>query len=255
MNGLSLHQLSTGYGSKTIISGLDLPCLPRGKISVLLGPNGCGKSTLLRALAGLNPAQGKVLLDGENLASMTFAARARQIVYLPQSLPQGVHLHVLESVIVAQRASGEAENPAEIMDILQRLGIAHLAMHYLDRLSGGQKQLVGLAQSLVRKPRLLLLDEPLSALDLNYQFHVMEQVARETRARQLVTVIVVHDMNIALRHGDHIVMLKDGQLIASGEPESVITPQTLQKVYNVEGRIERCSRGRPFVVLDGVMPL
>ncbi len=250
---MKIGRLSTGYGSKSVIDGLDLPALSPGKITVLLGPNGCGKSTLLRALAGLNPAKGEVLLAGRDLMKMPFAQRAKQVVFLPQSLPQGVHLRVLESIIVAQRATGERENTAEIMTVLERLGIQHLAMNYLDRLSGGQKQLVGLAQSLVRKPQLLLLDEPLSALDLNYQFHVMTQVAQETRARQMVTMIVVHDINIAMRHADHIVMLKDGKLVASGSPLLVITPQTLARVYGVRGRVERCSQGQPHVVLDGVI--
>jgi iron complex transport system ATP-binding protein len=113
--------------------------------------------------------------------TMPFAERSRRVVFLPQSLPQGVHLHVLESVIVAMRAGGgrtEGNEMAHAQAILRQLGIAHLAMHYLDQLSGGQKQLVGLAQSLVRQPELLLLDEPLSALDLNYQLLVMEQIAR-----------------------------------------------------------------------------
>lgn len=164
---------------------------------------------------------------------------------LPQSLPAGVHLHVLESIIVAQRASGGRSNTrseAQVMALLERLGIAHLALSYLDQLSGGQKQLVGLAQSLIRQPSLLLLDEPLSALDLNYQFHVMDLVRQETRQRNIVTVVVVHDINIALRHGDHVLMLQNGALIADGQPEEVITPQSLAKVYGVKGRIERCSR-------------
>ncbi|WP_163199305.1 ATP-binding cassette domain-containing protein, partial [Citrobacter freundii] len=91
-----------------------------------------------------------------------------------------------------------------VIDLLEQLGISHLAMRYLDELSGGQKQLVGLAQSLIRRPSLLLLDEPLSALDLNYQFHVMELIARETKKRNMITVVVVHDINIALRHGEHV---------------------------------------------------
>ncbi len=121
-------------------------------------------------------------------------------MFLPQSLPQGVHLQVLESVVVAQRASGAGQNQAQAIALLEELGIAHLAMNYLDSLSGGQKQLVGLAQSLIRRPALLLLDEPLSALDLNYQFHVMDVVSRETRRRNMVTLVVLHDINIALRH-------------------------------------------------------
>ncbi|WP_016605288.1 ABC transporter ATP-binding protein, partial [Yersinia pestis] len=175
---------------------------------------------------------------------------------LPQSLPAGVHLHVLESIIVAQRASGGRSNTrseAQVMALLERLGIAHLALSYLDQLSGGQKQLVGLAQSLIRQPSLLLLDEPLSALDLNYQFHVMDLVRQETRQRNIVTVVVVHDINIALRHGDHVLMLQNGALIADGQPEEVITPQSLAKVYGVKGRIERCSQGTPQVLIDGLV--
>lgn len=116
------------------------------------------------------------------------------MVYLPQSLPAGVHLQVLESVIVAQRASvgrTHRADEAAVMALLARLWIAHLALQYLDNLSGEQKQLVGLAQSLIRQPALLLLDEPLSALDLNYQYHVMSLIGSETRRSNIVTLMVV----------------------------------------------------------------
>lgn len=181
MSGLTINALCAGYGKRRIIEHLSISTLPRGEVTVLLGPNGCGKSTLLRALAGLNRASGEAWLNEENLLSLPFARRAEKVVFLPQSLPQGVHLQVLESVVVAQRASGAGQNQAQAIALLEELGIAHLAMNYLDSLSGGQKQLVGLAQSLIRRPALLLLDEPLSALDLNYQFHVMDVVSRETR--------------------------------------------------------------------------
>lgn len=255
--GLQIRDFTAGYPKRAVIRDLQVPKLPRGEITVLLGPNGSGKSTLLRALAGLNKAQGEMILDGHDLMKMPFAKRAEQVVYLPQSLPAGVHLHVLESIIVAQRASGghahQAQTTEKVMELLRLLGIEHLALRYLDQLSGGQKQLVGLAQSLIRQPSLLLLDEPLSALDLNYQFHVMDLVRRETRKRNIITVVVVHDINIALRHGDNVLMLKDGQLIADGKPEEVITAESLAKVYGVRGRIERCSQGTPQILIDGLV--
>ena len=254
MDGLVIRDLHTGYRHKKIIDGLTTPQLPRGQITALLGPNGSGKSTLLRALADLNPAQGSIRLNGEELTTQPSAKRAQKVVYLPQSLPAGVHLHALESVIVARRASGNSHGDAqtEALAILEKLGVGHLAMHYLDQLSGGQKQLIGLAQSLIRQPDLLLLDEPLSALDLNYQFHVMDIVARETRLRNIVTVVVIHDINIALRHAQYAVMLKTGALIASGIPDEVVTPPNLATVYGVRGRVERCSQGLPHVVVDGL---
>lgn len=256
-DGLRICDLHTGYRKKKIISGLNTPLLPRGQITALLGPNGSGKSTLLRALADLNPAQGELQLNGEDLMTLPPARRAQKVVYLPQSLPQGVHLHALESVIVARRASGSKHSQnveQEAYSILEKLGVAHLAMSFLDQLSGGQKQLIGLAQSLIREPDLLLLDEPLSALDLNYQFHVMDIVARETRLRNIVTVVVIHDINIALRHANFALMLKGGELIASGLPGEVVTPASLATVYGVDGRVEYCSRGLPHVVVDGLTP-
>lgn len=253
MSGLTITGLNAGYAKRQIIEDLTVSPLARGELTVLLGPNGCGKSTLLRALAGLNRTSGEARMDDVNLLTLPFARRAGKVVFLPQSLPQGVHLQVLESVLVAQRASGKAQSQAQAIALLEELGIAHLALHFLDQLSGGQKQLVGLAQSLIRHPSLLLLDEPLSALDLNYQLHVMDVVSRETRARNMVTLVVVHDINIALRHAAQVLMMKQGKLIACGEPETVITPARLAEVYGVRGRIERCPQGRAQVILDGVI--
>ncbi len=127
-HGLSLRGFGAGYPQRQIIANLNIPLLPRGKVTILLGPNGSGKSTLLRAMAGLNRAQGELRLDGLDLLSQPFAKRAEQVVYLPQSLPAGVHLHVLESIIVAQRASGglhSAAKQAEVMGLLRQLGIEH----------------------------------------------------------------------------------------------------------------------------------
>ncbi|MGS1517657.1 ABC transporter ATP-binding protein [Klebsiella pneumoniae] len=182
----------------------------------------------MRAMAGLGPCRGELLLEGKNLLdAAVLTSRAEQVVIFRRRCPPactacaGVDL-------VAQRAAGGRHSPQhqeEVMALLRQLGIAHLAMSYLDQLSGGQKQLVGLAQSLIRQPRLLLLDEPLSALDLNYQFHVMDLVRRETRRRNIVTLVVVHDINIALRHADHVLMLKAGQLLGDGTPAAVSHPR------------------------------
>ncbi|RWT15810.1 ABC transporter ATP-binding protein [Raoultella planticola] len=254
--GLELRRFSAGYPKRQVIRDLTVPHLPRGKITALLGPNGSGKSTLMRAMAGLGPSTGDLSLAGENLLALPFTRRADKVVYLPQTLPAGVHLHVLESIIVAQRAAGGLHHPknqTEVMSLLRQLGIEHLALSYLDQLSGGQKQLVGLAQSLIRQPSLLLLDEPLSALDLNYQFHVMDLVRRETRNRNIITLVVVHDINIAMRHAEHVLILKEGQLLADGVPSQVITPEILAMVYGVRGRIESCSQGMRQVIVDGLI--
>ncbi|MBV6272544.1 ABC transporter ATP-binding protein [Alcaligenaceae bacterium CGII-47] len=253
---LHTTHLQLAYGKRIIIEDLSIQGLVPGTVTALLGPNGSGKSTLLKALAGLLPIQaGHIVLNGQNLAQCSPAERARQLVYLPQSLPAEVHLRVMESVLVAANASrlgNEQTNLTTILELLDRLGIGGLAMHYLDQLSGGQKQLVGLAQALIRHPRLLLLDEPLSALDLNYQFHVMNLLRQVTRDQGLITLIVLHDLNIALRHSDHALLIQHGTLLAQGRPEVVITTETLAQAYGVKARIEPCSRGTLRVLIDGL---
>lgn len=255
---LQLNHLKVAYGSREIIADLSVPRREPGTVTALLGPNGSGKSTLLKAIAGLTRiSRGEVLLGDEDLIRASFEQRARQVVYLPQTLPAAVHLQVFESVLVAANASAFGGDPsrtsvAQVQQLLERLGIGHLGSHYLDSLSGGQKQLVGLAQAMIRRPRLLLLDEPLSALDLNYQFHVMDLLFQETRENGLVTLIVLHDLNIALRHADHCLMIRSGQLVAHGIPAEVITPATLAEVYGVRARVEACSRGVAQVMIDGL---
>lgn len=260
--GLSVEQLSVAYGRRTIIDTLSIPELQPGTVTVILGPNGSGKSTLLRALAGLNKARGDVRLQGQSLANAGLAERARRIVYLPQALPAAVHLRVIESLLAARKASPHLpysnEGPAhqdvveQSAQLLDQLGIGHLAMRHLDELSGGQSQLAGLAQALIRQPRVLLLDEPLSALDLNHQFHVMSLVGEETRRHNMVTLVVLHDLAIAMRHADRVLVLKDGQLLADGPPHTAITPDLLARVYGVKARVESCSRGTPQVIVDGL---
>jgi len=255
---LQLEHLKVAYGSREIIADLSVARLVPGTVTALLGPNGSGKSTLLKAIAGLTRlSHGRVLLGEEDLTRASFEVRARQVVYLPQTLPAAVHLQVFESVLVAANASAFAGGSAgttvaQVQQLLERLGIGHLGAQYLDSLSGGQKQLVGLAQAMIRRPRLLLLDEPLSALDLNYQFHVMDLLAQETRENGLITLIVLHDLNIALRHADHCLMIRNGRLVADGSPREVITPAALAEVYGVRARVEACSQGVPQVMIDGL---
>lgn len=253
---LRIERLGVSYGRRAVIAGLDVGEVLPGELTALLGPNGSGKSTLLKALAGLVPVTGRVWLGAQELSRASFAERARAVVYLPQALPAAVHLRAFESVLAAANAQGARGRDdavlAEVFGLLEKLGVAHLAARHLDELSGGQLQLVGLAQALIRRPAVLLLDEPLSALDLNYQFHVMDLVRREAAVRGIVVMVVLHDINIALRHAQRVLMLKDGRLLAEGPPDGVVTPALLAETYGVRGRLERCSRGLPQVLIDGL---
>lgn len=262
MTALHIRGLDAGYGGKPVLQNLSAGPLAEGAVTALLGPNGSGKSTLLKTLAGLNPVmRGAILLDDEDLARASPARRAERAMYMPQALPKGVHMTVFESVLVAARSGRQgvgtqsATGQALMHDaqaVITGLGIAALASRYLDELSGGQKQLASLAQALVRRPRLLLLDEPLSALDLNHQFHVMDVLRRQTRQHRLITLVVLHDLNIALRHADHALLLHRGAIQVQGLPADVVTPQSLRQVYRVQARVERCPQGQAQVHVDGL---
>ncbi len=255
--GLSIQGLGAGYGDRAVISDLGLPALASGQVTALVGPNGAGKSTLLRAVAGLVPARGSVRLDDLELTGLSFQARARHVAYMPQTLPEGVALTVLETVMAALEASpgAAAEGPADdiALKTLEQVGAGDLALSRLDRLSGGQRQIAGLAQALVRRPRVLLLDEPTSALDLRHQLQVLNLARVYARERDAVVVMVLHDLQAAARVSDRLVVLTDGRIAADGPPEAAITPEVLAQVWQVRGRVERCSQGMIQVMTDAVL--
>jgi iron complex transport system ATP-binding protein len=256
--GLVIAGMRAGYGKRDVFAGLTLASLQAGQITAVLGPNGCGKSTLLKSVAGLMPLRGgEVVLDRRALTDLAPAERSGLVAYMPQDLPAAVHLRVLEAVVAASRAGrssrGGSKDAEFALALLARLDIGHLALRHLDELSGGQRQLAGLALALVREPRVLLLDEPSSALDPRHQFEIMALLAHETRSRGLITLMAVHDLNIALRHTDRAVLLRAGTLAAEGSPAGVIRPDTLADVYGVQGRVARCERGWPYVMIDGVL--
>lgn len=256
---LQISGLSCTLGSNRVLRALTLPTLGGSQLVALLGRNGTGKSTLLKSIAGLVTAHADTLmLDGIDLKPLNARARAEKMRYLPQSLPDFVHLTVTEAVLVALKARSAINTASalqKVAAILTDLGIAHLGARFLDELSGGQKQLVGLAQALVHEPSVLLLDEPLASLDLNYQHHVMQMLKELAHARGLLIVIVLHDLNIALRYANFALLLHGGSLLASGEPHTVITPANLAQAFLVQARLERCSLGHSNVFVDDLIQL
>lgn len=256
---LTIEKISAGYPRRPVIRELSLPQIGGGQVVAFVGPNAAGKSTLLLALAGLLPATGIVGFGGVDLLKLTTADRARITTYMPQSLPQGVALTVVESVIAAFKGSAVANEhmfagaaPRKAVAALDRLGIAGLALEGLDRLSGGQRQLVGLAQALVREPRLLLLDEPTSALDLRHQISVMTTL-RHLASEGRTVIVVLHDLNLAARWADFVVVLNNGRVAAADAPAASLTRDVIANVYGVEARVETDAKGRPGIFIEGAL--
>lgn len=254
---LSIRDLSVRYGDRIIIDQQTLAPLHAGHVVSLVGPNGAGKSTLLRAIAGLLPSTGVADFAGDDLNRLSIAHRARHVAYMPQTLPQDVALTVMETVVAALEASPTpvfgAGAEARAVAALERVGAIELAMRRLDRLSGGQRQIAGLAQALVREPRILLLDEPTSALDLRHQLDVLNLARDYAREADAVVVLVLHDLQAAVRISDHVVVLANGQVRIQGSPAETITPRILADVWEVNARVETCGKGQIQIMVDSAV--
>jgi iron complex transport system ATP-binding protein len=252
---LAVEGLDVAYGSRRVLEGVTLPPLIGGEVTALIGPNAAGKSTLFRRIVGQLQGPGTVMVDGQALAGLT-PHDPRRPCYLPQDTAAAAVLTVFEAVLLASKQGGGAWSVTDaeadaVTATLMLLEIEELAPRGLGELSGGQRQLVALAQALVRRPRILLLDEPTSALDLQRQVEVLGLLRELAAARGLCVVVAIHDLNQALRFADRVLVLSEGRMVAAGPPAEVLTPELLGRVYGVSARIERCSRGTAFLTVDG----
>jgi iron complex transport system ATP-binding protein len=251
MVSIQLQDLGASYGQRSIISGVSTARFVGGQVVAVVGPNAAGKSTLFKRIAGLIDGPGQVILQGSTKGSQA-------ISYMPQGLNASARLTVYESVLLARKQLSPAwavqdDELALVEEMLAALGITGLSMRNLGELSGGQQQLVSIAQTLVREPDVLLMDEPTSALDMHRQVQVLNFMQALARKRQVIVFIALHDLNQALRFADQVLVIADGTAQGSGPCHQVINARMLREVYKVEASIERCSRGQPHILIDDIV--
>ncbi|WKD60508.1 Hemin import ATP-binding protein HmuV [Corynebacterium ciconiae DSM 44920] len=235
---LTLDSVEVRYGRSVIVPNFDCEPLRAGEFTSLLGPNAAGKSTLLKAIAGVNKHRGTVVLDTGD-ARFHGASLRRHVGYVPQDLPSSAALHAYETVLIAARRAQASSTSPEMAAAatMERLGIADLAHCYLGELSGGQRQLVAVAQALVTEPDVLVLDEPTSALDLHRQLFLLDLVQEWVREHNAIGLVAIHDINLAARYSDRLIVMKKGELHADGAPEKVLTPELIDSVYGVRAEV------------------
>lgn len=240
---LELRSLSVRYGRRLAVDDVSLTAQP-GEILAIIGANGSGKSSLLKAIAGLVPAEGRVILNPG-------PERQDHLGYMPQDNGTRAALSVIETVLLGRLGklglSVTTDDLACARQTLDSLGIASLAERPLVELSGGQRQLVFLAQALAGDPVVLLLDEPISALDIRNQLEVMETIARLTHEKHLVTLVVLHDLNIAARFAQRIALFREGRLLCCAPVEQALTDARLRQAFGIEAAIARGCEGHLIV--------
>ncbi|KJL29817.1 ABC transporter ATP-binding protein [Microbacterium oxydans] len=235
---LLARDISLGYGDTPIISTLTLE-VPDDSFTIIIGPNACGKSTLLRGFARLlRPTTGAVLLDGAELKTYKPKEAARRLGLLPQSsiAPDGITVADLVGRgrfphQNAMRTWSSADERA-VADALAATGVTELSRRLVDELSGGQRQRVWVAMALAQQTKHLLLDEPTTFLDIAHQIDLMELFA-DLHRNGTTLVAVLHDLNHAARYATHLVAMRDGAVVAQGDPREIITAEIVEAVYDL----------------------
>jgi iron complex transport system ATP-binding protein len=235
---LSAERLSFSYGTRRVVAEVDLAIQP-GELLGLLGPNGAGKTTLLHLLTGyLQPASGQVTLAGNPLRDFSRREIAQQLAIVPQHSESAFSFSVLQVVLMGRHpfaglASFDSESDIQIArEALDQVGLSDFGDRMFDQLSGGEQRLVLIARALAQQTPILLLDEPLAALDLRHQYSVL-MLLQQLRSSGKAVLATFHDLNAAAEWCDRIALMHQSQLRASGVPADVLKPELLQQVYDV----------------------
>jgi len=235
---LVLENVSKAYGPQVALDDISFAVHP-GEIVALVGPNGSGKSTLIKAIATIHATTGgTIAIDGRDVRSIEPIELAMLLGYVPQGFSYTLYSTVFETVLMGRRRyirwSVSDEELSRVQRSLDALEMGQHAGKFMDELSGGERQKVFIARALAQEPRIYLFDEPTSALDIRYQIEVMETMRRITREQQTSMIVAVHDLNLAYRYADVVVVLNRGKMVGCGKPCDVLTPDCIRSVYGVD---------------------
>ncbi len=252
---VTVEGLSFSYGNTPVLENIGFTARP-GEITSIIGPNGAGKTTLLKCIADLCRHQGSVRFDGETLPHDDLF---KILSYMEQNTDLDIDLNVFEVVLLGMvqslgyRVSEEdIENVYEVLDLL---GISGFAERRIGELSGGQRQLVFIAQALIKNPDVMILDEPTSALDLFHQYNLVEFMKKITRERGCTTIMTLHHLNVAYKYSDNMVIVNDRRVYAEGTPKEVFNSKMLEDVYRVRSTLVKDEQGESrYMVLGPLNP-
>lgn len=252
---LELVQISCGYGAKEVISSMNFS-LEKGEIVSLLGANGSGKSTLLKAIVGLLPYTGRLLVGESEGRLLTPVQRAQRIAYVPQSTTIPFDFNVLEVVLMGRFHASSfglgytKHDTAIAFEAMEKVGITSFASRIYRELSGGERQLVLIARAFAQQSALIVMDEPVTGLDLGNQMRLLE-LMRHLSALGHTLLQTTHYPDHALRVSHKVAWIEQGRLLAFGTPETVVTPWNIRKVYGVEAELFPHTSGTTYMLPIG----
>jgi iron complex transport system ATP-binding protein len=248
---LHVEGLDFSYDSAPILDDIHFE-MCNGEIVGIVGPNGTGKSTLIKCVDRiLSPSKGSVTLDGMDVLKMHRTMLAKKISYIPQKVSQSFAETVFDVVLMGRKPymgwTADEKDMDTVISMLQLLNLEALAMIDFNDLSGGQQQKVFIARALAQATSVLLLDEPTSNLDIRHQLEVMDTIRNLVKEKALAAIVAIHDLNLANRYADKILLMKAGRIVAAGNPESVLTEDNIRMVYGVRS-IVRHDQTVPYII-------
>lgn len=249
---LEINNLSFSYNGYPALDNVTLE-LGLGEVLGIVGPNGSGKSTLLKCMNKiLKTEKNAVLIDGEDVRNMGLKELAKIMGYVPQNSRNVFPVTVFDVVLMGRKPyiqwSLDEKDEEIVARILEYLGIGKLAMRYFNELSGGEQQKVIIARALAQQPQIMLLDEPTSSLDIRYQLEILRMLRSLAQSKHCSIIISMHDLNLASRFSDRLLLLKKGCIFAVGTPESVITEENIEAVYGIKSRVTKSVLDIPQVM-------
>ena len=248
---LKVKNVEFNYASVPVLKDVCIE-LSESEMLGVVGPNGAGKSTLIRCIDWiLKPQRGSIVLDERDIKEMHGMELAKKIGYIPQSATQVFPATVFDTVLMGRRPhigwKSSEKDTEKVLETLQMLNIESFAMRDINELSGGQQQNVFIARALTQEPDVLLLDEPTSNLDIRHQLEVMDIIKNIVREKGISAIMAIHDLNLASRYADRIIMMNSGEIFSAGDPVSTLTPENIEHVYGVEVRVHN-QDGSPYIV-------
>ena len=255
---IAVKELSVTLGNKHILHDISVS-IPMGEITTLIGPNGCGKSTLLRSMIGYisSPSECVTIFD-KPLSSYSQNKLARQMAFLPQVLNMPKDMTVEELVYCGRYPyqnwwKNTAKEDREIVDYaLSITKTDHLRHQLIPSLSGGERQRVWIAMALAQEPKLLVLDEPTTYLDINHQLEIMELLKRLNNEQGLTVLMVLHDLTQAVQYSDYMAVIKAGHLIAAGDTKDITSDTLFKEVFSVDVQVDNLDN-KPYVRVKGLL--